>query len=67
MVLLRQTGLVIGAGGMYSNFKGYIDEVGNKMTKKKRLQNKEIQLLFNIDNKKRKTIAEYSTNLTPSM
>lgn len=35
MVLLRQTGLVIGAGGMYSNFKGYIDEVGNKMTKKK--------------------------------
>lgn len=34
MVLLRQTGLVIGAGGMYSNFKGYIDEVGNKMTKK---------------------------------
>lgn len=36
MVLLRQTGLVIGAGGMYSNFKGYIDEVGNKMTKKKK-------------------------------
>ncbi|XP_052692766.1 protein PIF-like isoform X1 [Crassostrea angulata] len=27
MVLLRQTGIVIGAGGMYNNFKGYIDQI----------------------------------------
>ncbi|XP_062574944.1 protein PIF-like [Saccostrea cucullata] len=27
MVLLRQTGLVIGAGGLFDNFKGFIDEI----------------------------------------
>ena len=27
MVLMRQTGIVIGAGGLYNYFKGFIDEV----------------------------------------
>ena len=27
MVLMRQTGIVIGAGGLYNYFNGFIDEV----------------------------------------
>lgn len=47
MVILRQTGNVIGVGGKYNNFKGYIDQV---ISLKKKCSLPKIMVLFYSEN-----------------